>query len=147
MRIIGFDPGLVTGVSVVDVNETRILHIENHQLTGTELYDFLSYSEAALYDKVGWESFILRRGAYTSDQLIPCYVIGSLEFWNYSTGGKATFEVTPATNKSGVTDDDLRKLGLYGPEGHANRHQRDASRVIVNHLIERRNMVVLRGLR
>ena len=81
------------------------------------------------------EDFILRRGqAYTSDQTAPERGIGVMASCAALWGVPFTL-ITPAQNKK-VSDAQIEALGLSGPAGHANRHQRDATRLIVGQLIK-----------
>ena len=91
------------------------------------------------------EDFILRRGqAYTSDQTAPERGIGVMA--TCAALWKVPFTlITPAQNKK-VSDAQIETLGLYGPPGHANRHQRDATRLIVGELIRQRHRPTLEAL-
>lgn len=91
------------------------------------------------------EDFILRRGqAYSSDQTAPERGIGVMASCAALWGVPFTL-ITPAQNKK-VTDAQIEILGLSGPKGHANRHQRDATRLIVGHLIRQRHRPTLEAL-
>lgn len=50
--------------------------------------------------------------------------------------------ITPAENKS-IPDSALKTLNLWGQPGHVNRHQRDASRLLVKYLKSRGNRPVI----
>ena len=96
-------------------------------------------------DAVLCEDFILRRGqAYSSDQTAPERGIGVMATCAALWGVPFTL-ITPAQNKK-VTDAQIETLGLSGPKGHANRHQRDATRLIVGHLIRQRHRPTLEAL-
>ena len=91
------------------------------------------------------EDFILRRGqAYTSDQTAPERGIGVMASCAALWGVPLTL-ITPAQNKK-VSDAQIEALGLSGPPGHANRHQRDATRLIVGELIRQRHRPTLEAL-
>ena len=91
------------------------------------------------------EDFILRRGqAYTSDQTAPERGIGVMATCAALWGVTFTL-ITPAQNKK-VSDAQIEALGLSGPAGHANRHQRDATRLIVGQLIKDRHRPTLEAL-
>ena len=91
------------------------------------------------------EDFILRRGqAYSSDQTAPERGIGVMA--SCAALWKVPFTlITPAQNKK-VSDAQIEALGLSGPAGHANRHQRDATRLIVGELIRQRHRPTLEAL-
>ena len=91
------------------------------------------------------EDFILRRGqAYSSDQTAPERGIGVMA--TCAALWKVPFTlITPAQNKK-VSDAQIETLGLSGPAGHANRHQRDATRLIVGELIRQRHRPTLEAL-
>lgn len=91
------------------------------------------------------EDFILRRGqAYSSDQTAPERGIGVMASCAALWDVPFTL-ITPAQNKK-VTDAQIEVLGLFGPKGHANRHQRDATRLVVGHLIRQRHRPTLEAL-
>ena len=91
------------------------------------------------------EDFILRRGqAYSSDQTAPERGIGVMASCAALWGVPFTL-ITPAQNKK-VTDAQIETLGLSGPAGHKNRHQRDATRLVVGHLIRQRHRPTLEAL-
>ena len=99
----------------------------------------------ALLDVVLCEDFILRRGqAYSSDQTAPERGIGVMASCAALWDVPFTL-ITPAQNKK-VTDAQIEVLGLSGPKGHANRHQRDATRLVVGHLIRQRHRPTLEAL-
>ena len=98
-----------------------------------------------LLDVVLCEDFILRRGqAYSSDQTAPERGIGVMATCAALWGVPFTL-ITPAQNKK-VSDAQIETLGLSGPAGHANRHQRDATRLIVGELIRQRHRPTLEAL-
>lgn len=76
---------------------------------------------------VAYESFILRRGAYTSDQIDPVYVIGAIEALSE---GLPIYHYPPSSTKT-VTDAVLDRLGWLATPKTPNRHQNDAARVAV----------------
>lgn len=143
MQYLGFDTGVTTGWSIIEVTDEDIKLSLSGQTT--DLVGWLVENHIHV-DAIVYESFILRRGAFTSDQISPVYGIGAIQHYArlYNV---PTFEVTPAQSKGSVDNERLKALGLYGAAGHANRHQRDASRVIVQHLLRTRNKTLLRKWR
>lgn len=135
----GADPGVTTGLVLIEVTETTApVLLRSAQPCGDTvdqlkvLEDFIQASDQLIY-----ESFVPRTGkAMTSDWIAPTYRIGALETlaWFYHSKEHRPIGRTPSANKSAVTDENLKNLDLWGPAGHANRHQRDASRVVVGHL-------------
>ena len=149
------DPGKVSGWSYVQVSEDKpAVLVDSGQ---TENYyhglieQFLTNEAWAnglgqhRVNEVLCEDFILRRGqAYSSDQTAPERGIGVMASCAALWGVPLTL-ITPAQNKK-VSDAQIEALGLSGPAGHANRHQRDATRLIVGQLIKGRHRPTLEAL-
>ena len=149
------DPGKVSGWSYVQVSEDKpAVLVDSGQ---TENYyhglieQFLTNEAWAnglgqhRVNEVLCEDFILRRGqAYSSDQTAPERGIGVMASCAALWGVPLTL-ITPAQNKK-VSDAQIEALGLSGPAGHANRHQRDATRLIVGQLIKDRHRPTLEAL-
>ena len=149
------DPGKVSGWSYVRVGEDKpAVLVDSGQ---TENYYQGLIEQFALNEAwanglgqhrvnaVLCEDFILRRGqAYTSDQTAPERGIGVMATCAALWGVPFTL-ITPAQNKK-VSDAQIEALGLSGPAGHANRHQRDATRLIVGELIRQRHRPTLEAL-
>lgn len=117
-----FDPGGTTGWVEVSLDTFEL--IDGGQFTGLEPVI------ALLHDgnmTVAYESFVLRRGAYTSDQIDPVYVIGAIEAL---AQGLPIYHYPPSSTKT-VTDDVLERLGWLTTPKTPNRHQNDAARVAV----------------
>ena len=149
------DPGKVSGWSYVQVGEDKpAVLVDSGQ---TENYYQGLIEQFALnkawanglgqhrVNAVLCEDFILRRGqAYSSDQTAPERGIGVMA--TCAALWKVPFTlITPAQNKK-VSDAQIEALGLSGPAGHANRHQRDATRLIVGELIRQRHRPTLEAL-
>ena len=149
------DPGKVSGWSYVQVSDDKpAVLVDSGQ---TENYYQGLIEQFALNEAwanglgqhrvnaVLCEDFILRRGqAYSSDQTAPERGIGVMASCAALWGAPFTL-VTPAQNKK-VSDAQIEALGLSGPAGHANRHQRDATRLIVGELIRQRHRPTLEAL-
>ena len=149
------DPGKVSGWSYVQVSDDKpAVLVDSGQ---TENYYQGLIEQFALNEawanglgqfrvnEVLCEDFILRRGqAYTSDQTAPERGIGVMASCAALWGVPFTL-ITPAQNKK-VSDAQIETLGLSGPAGHANRHQRDATRLIVGQLIKDRHRPTLEAL-
>ena len=121
-----FDPGLTTGWITVDLDDLHVVgrgQFTDWQETVPELIHE-SYT-----DHVAYESFILRRGAYTSDQISPVYVIGAIETWAAHEGA-VVWSYPPSSTKA-VTDEVLERLGWLVRPKTPNRHTNDAARVAV----------------
>lgn len=135
--ILGIDPGKTTGWSLIRVgSDASFALLESGQVgSGYEgVIAWLSDTPFALYtDRIVCEDFILRRGsAMTSDQIAPERGIGVVAAFAHSFNIPLTL-IPPSRNKT-ITNDDLKQLGLWGQPGHENRHQRDASRVVVRYV-------------
>ena len=144
------DPGKVSGWSYVQVGEDKPAVLVDSGQTENYYEGLIEYfvrenSAPILLDAVLCEDFILRRGqAYTSDQTAPERGIGVMATCAALWGVPFTL-ITPAQNKK-VSDAQIEALGLSGPAGHANRHQRDATRLIVGELIRQRHRPTLEAL-
>lgn len=155
MYYLAVDPGKVSGWSYVHVQDDLLPTLvtsgqtENYYhglieqfVTNEAWANGLGQHEVNL---VLTEDFILRRGqAYTSDQTAPERGIGVMASCAALWGVPFTL-ITPAQNKK-VTDAQIETLDLSGPSGHANRHQRDATRLVVGHLIKSRHRPTLEAL-
>jgi hypothetical protein len=121
-----FDPGTTTGWVEVSLDTFEL--IDGGQFTA---WKQATAERLPLFDDdnitVAYESFVLRRGAYTSDQIEPVYVIGAIEAL---ADGLPIYHYPPSSTKT-VTDDVLERLGWLTTPKTANRHQNDAARVAV----------------
>lgn len=149
------DPGKVSGWSYVHVEDDRLPVLVTSGQTENYYQGLIEQfvTNEAWANGLGQhrvysvlcEDFILRRGqAYTSDQTAPERGIGVMASCAALWDIPFTL-ITPAQNKK-VTDAQIATLGLSGPPGHANRHQRDATRLVVGHLIKNRHRRVLEAL-
>lgn len=155
MYYLAVDPGKVSGWSYVHVQDDRLPTLvtsgqtENYYHGLIEQFTLNPAWANGLgqfrLDAVLCEDFILRRGqAYTSDQTAPERGIGVMASCAALWDVPFTL-ITPAQNKK-VTDAQIETLDLSGPSGHANRHQRDATRLVVGHLIKSRHRPTLEAL-
>ena len=149
------DPGKVSGWSYIHVTDASVPTLVDSGQTENYyqglIEQFLTNVAWAnglgqfRVNEVLCEDFILRRGqAYTSDQTAPERGIGVMASCAALWGAPFTL-ITPAQNKK-VSDAQIETLGLSGPKGHANRHQRDATRLIVGELIRQRHRPTLEAL-
>lgn len=134
-ELLAFDPGGTTGYAIVDLNTHEVVE------TG-QFKDWRTLVPAILVgcdpEVVAFESFTLRRGAYTSDQIDPVYVIGAIESWA-KWGNIPTHHYPPSTTKQ-VTDAVLERLGWLITPKTPNRHANDALRVAACYLRESQDM-------
>lgn len=138
MRFIGCDPGLVTGLcSFTVLEDDTVSCVEHYQLDhiGTG-----SYFEGcrALWKSEGngdftntvvvCESFIITAATGKKTQSpYSLETIGAVKYFVETSGLKLNM-VAPSAHKSLVTDDLLKRVGLYFPgSGHAT----DAARVAI----------------
>lgn len=134
-ELLSFDPGGTTGYAVVDLSTYEV--VERGQFKDWQgVVPDLIYNRP---DAIAYESFILRRGAYTSDQIDPVYVIGAIESWATWEGYIKTYQYPPSTTKQ-VTDEVLERLGWLVTPKTPNRHANDALRVAACYLREVQDM-------
>lgn len=126
MKIIAFDPGGTTGVAFRNTNlETS--DIELSQETGlVPIWRMLSRVKP---DAVVYERFLYQRRDKVD--LTPVEVIGVIKLWCI-LNNKRAYEQTPAQAKNLITDDKLKKSGLWKP---SLKHAMDAQRHLLYHLI------------
>lgn len=150
MYYLAVDPGKVSGWSYVHVEDDLLPVLVTSGQTENYYHGLIEHfirdrKCPIPVSEVLCEDFILRRGqAYTSDQTAPERGIGVMASCAALWGVPFTL-ITPAQNKK-VTDAQIETLGLSGPPGHANRHQRDATRLVVGHLIKSRHRPTLEAL-
>ena len=134
-ELLALDPGGTTGYAVVDLNTYEV--VESGQFEDwRSIVPDLFYGQR--YDATAYESFILRRGAYTSDQIDPVYVIGAVESWA-KWENIPTHHYPPSTTKQ-VTDEVLERLGWLITPKTPNRHANDALRAAACYLRESMDM-------
>lgn len=137
MKILCVDPGKTTGLSILEVGKTTPpKQCDWMQVTGgVDGFINFMYEQFNLYfeaDLIICESF-KARDAWIDPE--PLLVIGALKAINTAYIGANLVLQQPSaaipnkkTKQGGITDEVLERLGLMGDLGHANRHQRDATR-------------------
>src|SRR5665647_325289 len=123
MRVLGIDPGERTGVALVDVSTEQAPVLLMHE----EVYGGLSgfsvwWEDRPDYDVLVCEDFLLRQGLHGVN-LEPVRIIAFLEPY-------APVMQPPAGRKKAVSDNALKRLGLYLP-GEKQRNAREAVRHVV----------------
>lgn len=134
-ELLALDPGGTTGFAVVDLSTYEVVERGQFKDWRAVVPGFF-YDQP--YDVIAYESFILRRGAYTSDQIDPVYVIGAIESWA-TWRGIPTYHYPPSTTKQ-VTDEVLERLGWLVTPKTPNRHANDALRAAACYLRESMDM-------
>ena len=134
MRLLSIDPGLRTGVALLDVPNdeppTLVFHEEVHGgLPGFHEWWDLRPD----YDVLVCEDYIPRRGI--PGNVEPLKIIGYLLPF-------APVLQSPAGRKKAVSDDVLKRLGLYLP-GEPNRNAREAIRHGIVYLKRHRHIPTL----
>lgn len=133
--LLALDPGGTTGWATVDLYTFELIEFGQFTNWREELTELIRVASPIL---IAYESFILRRGAYTSDQIDPVYVIGAIEAWA-EWEGIPTAHYPPSTTKQ-VTDEVLERLGWLITPKTPNRHANDALRVAACYLRESQDM-------
>lgn len=128
-RLLTFDPGGTTGWALVNL-DTFEAH-RTGQFTDWR-YEVPSLVRTWFPDVIAYESFILRRGAYTSDQIDPVYVLGAIETW--ATWENIVWHEYPPSTTKQITDEVLQRLGWLITPKTKNRHANDALRVAACYL-------------
>ena len=126
MRLLGIDPGVRTGVALLDVPTDQPPTL----IFSDEIYGGLSgfstwWDTRPDYDVLVCEDFILRQGLHGVN-LEPVRIIAFLEPY-------APMMQPPAGRKKAVSDETLKRLGLYLP-GEKQRNAREAVRHAVVYL-------------
>lgn len=119
MRILAIDPGVRSGVALLDVPNDKTPVLLMHD----EVYGGLSgfhewWQRRPDYDVLVVEDYIVRRGV--PGNVEPLRIIGYLHPY-------APVLQAPAGRKQAVSDDVLKRLGMYLP-GEPNRNAREAVR-------------------
>jgi hypothetical protein len=120
MYIVAFDPGLMTGIAIVNTDHMR--EIRTHEMQWPELCRFLdSLQDYDMPDVFVYERFTITEGtAKLSPQTGPMDVIGALKY----VANRQLTEIvaqTPHDAKTFGTDIRLKTYGWYTKgKGHAN---------------------------
>lgn len=133
--LLSLDPGGTTGWAAVDMGTFELFDFGQFKDWSNELTELVRTVDPEV---IAYESFILRRGAYTSDQIDPVYVIGAIEAWA-AWEGIPTRAYPPSTTKQ-ISDEVLERLGWLITPKTPNRHANDAFRVAACYLREDKNM-------
>lgn len=134
MRILAVDPGVRSGVALLDVPNDKTPVLLMHD----EVYGGLSgfhewWDMRPDYDVLVVEDYIVRRGV--PGNVEPLRIIGYLHPWT-------PVMQPPAGRKQAVSDDALKRLGLYLP-GEPQRNAREAVRHGVLYLKHHRHLPTL----
>lgn len=146
---INIDPGLVTGFSLLRVDEESrkptVMAVGSVPYRAIDIYDQMSawYYMARVGHgyavDVVMEKFVARTGKPIETTALK--VMGIAEAWWAKEGHKQDskyVEHMPVQGKFMVTDDVLRAAGVHTP-GHANRHINDATRHGIGHLLAQKH--------
>ena len=134
MRLLSIDPGLRTGVALLDVlNDKPPTLVFHEEITGG-LPGFHEWWDVRPdYDVLVCEDYIPRRGV--PGNVEPLRIIGYLHPY-------IPVLQPPAGRKQAVSDDVLKRLGMYLP-GEPNRNAREAVRHGVVYLKHHRHLPTL----
>lgn len=120
MVVYGFDPGVTTGVAILE--DGKFL---SGELSEKELWYYLTCLGEG--DTLVYEDYSPRPGVRTW-QPAPLYAIGAIRYAGWNRTGHQALGLLPSSTKPLAPDSLLRGLGWYkAAMGHAN----DAARVIV----------------
>lgn len=135
MRILAVDPGVRSGVALLDVPNTKPPVLMSHEDISGGLSGFHEWWDLRpSYDVLVVEDYIPRRGVPGNQE--PQRIIGYL--YPYTPVLQA-----PAGRKQAVSDDVLKRLGLYLP-GEPNRNAREAVRHGIWWLKKQRHLPTLK---
>lgn len=136
MSIVALDPGGTTGVAISYQDSGRHQMVDQFQIDTTtpaglrDLYDTLRRRVAA---EIVMERFQFRYGGGRSKVVLtPVEVIGVVKLYAVQNDIKELYEQTPSQAKNLITDDKIRKVGLWVP---GQPHAMDATRHLLYHLI------------
>lgn len=136
MRILGIDPGMRTGVALLDVPNDKPPALIFHEEISGGLSGFHEWWDLRPeYDVLVVEDYIPRRGV--PGNVEPLRIIGYLH--PYGPVLQA-----PAGRKQAVSDDVLKRLGLHLP-GEPHRNEREAVRHAVWWLKKQRHLPTLKS--
>lgn len=130
MTVVALDPGGTTGVAILDYKQVHQFQVETS--SPRELVTIWENLNIAGPEEVVIERFQFRYGGGRSKVVLtPVEVIGVVKL--YCAMKKIRlYEQTPAQAKKLITDDKIRKLGLWVP---GQPHAMDATRHLLYHLI------------
>lgn len=129
MRILGVDPGSKrSGICLLECwDESYTLESSGEVYDGVEgMIEHLDV-RGGMYrpDLIVVEDYEVRRGQAGDPRGLE--VIGAIKSWAYHNGRRWVKIQSPAGRKVAVSDDALKRLGLYLP-GEAQRNAREAVR-------------------
>lgn len=140
MIYLGIDPGERTGVAVLDVPEdaTPVL-IAYWEVTGgfEGFKKFWNGPDLPVFNRLVVEEYIIRGGVPQNHARDPLAIVAYLA--DHST----PILQPPAGRRVSVSDDVLRRLGVYLP-GRGLRNAREAVRHVIWRLKQERHMPTLR---
>ena len=146
--LVAFDPGKTTGLAVLSFSDTTLPSLRAHDQLDVEQF-FTALQLVASWTTpvtVVCEDFTLRRGRpMSSDQTLPMYLIGALQYVAYHNRSITLVMQTPAAAKQGVTDEHLENLGLLQTPKTKWDHANDALRHAVQYLKSIKHMPTLEG--
>lgn len=130
MIVLGIDPGKVTGVCLYDTDAPKSRQLWNVEGGVEGLADWWCAAKP-VFDELVIERFTLREGVHGVD-LDPVEVIGWIKGAIFT---KPVWQ-NPADAKSLITNEKLKRAGLYPPRGEVGPgHSIDALRHVLTYLI------------
>lgn len=121
MRIMAFDPGVTTGVAVVEYDCYTVYQVDSRDLNSIWME-----LETQRPTDVAYEDF-KHRPTMLSAELYSLQVIGVIRLWCRTT---PVYPYLPARAKAFWDDAKIKKLGLWNP---GQPHAMDALRVLLTH--------------
>jgi len=128
MIIVGFDPGLMSGLVRVVIQDGKITHSEAYEL---EFYDAIAKLVEWIYDRVGefhiaYETYVQMPGRKPMPYSLE--LIGAMKALLWTEGITEQCSGRAPSKAKMIDNDRLRKYGLWlkGGRGHANDAYRHA---------------------
>lgn len=139
MNILGIDPGGKTGVALLpESGEPQYWEIEGGYegfLTWWEYNWLLNGWDLSYNMQIIVERFELRKQDFVAD-ITPKEIIGMLKYWAHINNVSLWFAM-PGAHKGLVTDEALKRAGLYPPRGQVKGgHSTDGMRLCAYHRIK-----------
>jgi hypothetical protein len=130
MTVVALDPGGTTGVAILDEPQIHRDQVDTSSPNALrDIWDILNMTDP---EDIVMERFQFRYGGGRSKVVLtPVEVIGVVKLY-CAMKDIALYEQTPAQAKKLITDDKIRKLGLWVP---GQPHAMDATRHLLYHLI------------
>lgn len=151
-KVLALDPGLKTGVALIDTDRFEDIHLEivPDGLAGLMVwYDKSRWFAGMHLDVIVCESFELEEGTHGID-LTPVEIIGWLKAGGMSHNyfDPIVFQRRMQRGKDKlITDAVLKRAGLYPPRGQVKeKHQIEALRHALSYLVRQRHLETIRLL-